>query len=94
MVLKQLMLMHYQTMQGSDTRHEIQRMHIEPDRKGWAGLVDMYRVYDESRIKDAKEDVDTLLVFVRTFLCLSVPQFLMFAGFHRPAYSQQCYRHL
>ena len=40
------------------------QVQIEPDRKGWAQLVDMYRKYDEDRIRDAKEDIDTLLVFV------------------------------
>ena len=40
------------------------QVQIEPDRKGWAQLVDMCRKYDEDRIRDAKEDIDTLLVFV------------------------------
>ena len=42
------------------------QVQIEPDRKGWAQLVDMYHKYDEDRIRDAKEDIDTLLVFVST----------------------------
>ena len=40
-------------------------MQVEPDRKGWARLADMYHKYDEDKIRDAKEDIDTLLVFVR-----------------------------
>ena len=40
------------------------QVQIEPERKGWAQLVDMYHKYDEDRIRDAKEDIDTLLVFV------------------------------
>ena len=40
-------------------------MQIEADRKGWAALVDKYRDYDQTRIQDVKEDIDTLLVFVR-----------------------------
>ena len=51
--------------QGASQTRYIQRVQIEPDRKGWTGLVDMYREYDEMRIKDVKEDIDTLLVFVR-----------------------------
>ena len=43
----------------------IQKVQIEPDRKGWARLADMYHKYDEDKIRDAKEDIDTLLVFVR-----------------------------
>ena len=49
--------------QGGNTPVQVQ---IEPDRKGWAQLVDMYHKYDEDRIRDAKEDIDTLLVFVST----------------------------
>ena len=43
----------------------IQKVQVEPDRKGWARLADMYHKYDEDKIRDAKEDIDTLLVFVR-----------------------------
>ena len=39
-------------------------MQVEPDSKGWARLLDMYHKYDEDKIRDAKEDIDTLLVFV------------------------------
>ena len=46
---------------GKNTPVQVQ---IEPERKGWAQLVDMYHKYDEDRIRDAKEDIDTLLVFV------------------------------
>ena len=37
---------------------------MEPEHKGWGRLADMYRMFDEDRIRDAKEDIDTLLVFV------------------------------
>ena len=40
-------------------------MKIEPDRKDWAHLIDLYDKLDEDRIKVAKEDIDNLLVFVR-----------------------------
>ncbi|KAK7677500.1 hypothetical protein QCA50_019506 [Cerrena zonata] len=45
----------------------IQKVQVEPDRKGWARLSDMYHKYDEDRIKDVKEDIDTLLVFAGLF---------------------------
>ena len=40
-------------------------MQVEPDRKGWGRLMDLYKEHDENRIKVAKEDIDSLLVFVR-----------------------------
>ena len=43
----------------------IQKVEIEPNRKGWARLADMYYKYDEDKIRNAKEDINTLLVFVR-----------------------------
>ena len=43
----------------------MQRVQIEPEHKGWGRLADMYRTFDEDRVRDAKEDIDTLLVFVR-----------------------------
>ena len=43
----------------------IQKVQIEPNRKGWARLADMYYKYDEDKIRDAKEDINSLLVFVR-----------------------------
>ena len=42
----------------------MQRVQIEPEHKGWGRLADMYRTFDEDRVRDAKEDIDTLLVFV------------------------------
>ena len=51
---------------------------MEPDRKGWARLDDMYHKYDEERIKDAKEDIDTLLVFVRAIMTLFLPSLTTF----------------
>lgn len=32
---------------------------------GWAAMAETVRAYDEEKVKDCKEDVDTLLVFVR-----------------------------
>ena len=32
---------------------------------GWAALAESVRAYDEEKVKDTKEDIDTLLVFVR-----------------------------
>ncbi|KAK7677502.1 hypothetical protein QCA50_019508 [Cerrena zonata] len=45
----------------------VQKVQIEPDRKGWARLSDVYHKYDEDRIRDTKEDIDTLLVFAGLF---------------------------
>ena len=52
-------------------------MQVEPDRKGWARLADMYHKYDEDKIRDAKEDIDTLLVFVRVAIPPPYPMFDM-----------------
>ena len=67
----------------------IQKVQIEPDRKGWARLADMYYKYDEDKIRDAKEDIDTLLVFVRIsysrfilcLICLSLGWFILSSPF-------------
>jgi hypothetical protein len=32
---------------------------------GWAAMAEKMRIYDEEKIKDVKEDIDRLLVFVR-----------------------------
>ena len=32
---------------------------------GWAAMANAVREYDEERVKNCKEDIDTLLVFVR-----------------------------
>ena len=53
----------------------IQKVQIEPNRKGWARLADMYHKYDEDKIRNAKEDINTLLVFVRISLLLLYPLF-------------------
>ena len=37
------------------------------ERRGWARLSDLFRRYDQARVQDVKEDMDTLLVFVRVF---------------------------
>ena len=70
----------------------IPKVQIEPDRKGWARLADMYYKYDEDKIRDAKEDIDTLLVFVRTRV---LPLYPLFDMPHlRLVYSQQSFLHL
>jgi hypothetical protein len=33
--------------------------------KGWAAMADKMRAYDQDKVQDVKEDIDTLLVFVR-----------------------------
>jgi hypothetical protein len=33
---------------------------------GFAAMADKMREYDEEKVKDVKEDIDTLLVFVRS----------------------------
>ena len=40
------------------------RVQVEPERIGWARLSDLIHKYDQRRVRDAKEDIDTLLVFV------------------------------
>lgn len=40
------------------------KVKVEPEHTGWGRLSSMIRDYDEARIKDIKEDIDTLLVFV------------------------------
>ena len=35
---------------------------------GWSAMATEVRNYDEERVKDTKEDIDTLLVFVRGLL--------------------------
>jgi hypothetical protein len=34
---------------------------------GWAAMAETVRAYDEEKVKDTKEDIDTLLVFVSNF---------------------------
>ena len=33
---------------------------------GWAAMAETVGAYDEEKVKDTKEDIDTLLVFVST----------------------------
>ena len=40
------------------------RVRLESERTGWARLSDLYQKYDQERVQDVKEDIDTLLVFV------------------------------
>ena len=42
----------------------VQKVQVEPERKDWAQMIDLYDKLDEERIKIAKEDIDNLLVFV------------------------------
>ena len=35
---------------------------------GWAALDTVIRGFDEEKVRDCKEDIDTLLVFVRHFM--------------------------
>ena len=35
---------------------------------GWAALDTVIRGFDEEKVRDCKEDIDTLLVFVRLFM--------------------------
>lgn len=37
---------------------------------GWAAMAAKVREYDEEKVKDTKEDIDTLLVFVRNKLLM------------------------
>ena len=46
---------------------KVQRVRIEPERTGWARIYDLVRQVDKDRVADIKEDIDTLLVFVRLF---------------------------
>ena len=50
-----------------DTVH---RVRVEPERTGWARIYDLVREFDQNRIVDNKEDIDTLLVFVSACLVL------------------------
>jgi hypothetical protein len=34
---------------------------------GWAAMAERMRAYDEDKIKDVKEDIDSLFIFVRLF---------------------------
>lgn len=50
---------------------------------GWAGMAHTFRTMDEEKIRDCKEDIDTLLVFVRTILrafCPRLTQHILQAG--------------
>jgi hypothetical protein len=38
---------------------------------GWSAMADRMRAYDEDRIKDVKEDIDSLFIFVR-LLCVAL----------------------
>ena len=46
----------------------IQKVEVVGQPKGWAAMADVVRAYDEDRVKDSKEDIDTLMVFVRVYL--------------------------
>ena len=40
------------------------RVRLDSERTGWARISDLYQKYDQARVQDVKEDIDTLLVFV------------------------------
>ena len=55
-------------LQGSQRQEDnVRRVRVEPERTGWAKLYDLIRQFDKDRVADVKEDIDTLLVFVRPF---------------------------
>ena len=72
----------------------VQRVQVEPDRKGWGRLMDLYKEHDENRIKVAKEDIDSLLVFVRRVKNLERGLCMCSREFHRPVYFLQYFLRL
>jgi hypothetical protein len=46
---------------------------------GWAAMADKMREYDQDKVQDVKEDIDTLLVFVR----LSHVPYYCYRSYHR-----------
>ena len=72
--------------------NKVSRVQIEPERVGWTRLADLVRQKDRDRIDDVKEDIDTLLVFVRLSVLPLYPLFDM--PLLRLVYSQQSFPHL
>ncbi len=56
---------------------------------GWAAMASQVRDFDEEKVKDTKEDIDTLLVFVRGFCSTLLVAHVVMSHFRR-AYSQRC----
>jgi hypothetical protein len=42
----------------------------EPDKDPWRAAFDEFKTRDEKMVKDYQEEIDTLLVFVRSSHCL------------------------
>lgn len=62
------MLIHWLILVVKETVHRVQ---VEPEYVGWSRISDSLRQKDKSRIEDAKEDIDSLLVFVSRISILS-----------------------
>ncbi|KAK7678315.1 hypothetical protein QCA50_018663 [Cerrena zonata] len=52
---------------SKSANEKVQRVRLESEHIGWARLSDLYYKYDQARIQDVKEDIDTLLVFAGLF---------------------------
>ena len=59
--------MELKTQGSKHQENRIPRVRVEPELTGWAKLYDLIRQFDKDRVADVKEDIDTLLVFVRPF---------------------------
>lgn len=53
-----------QRPRGKDETHYI----LAGQPTGWAALDKVIREFDEEKVRDCKEDIDTLLVFVRILM--------------------------
>lgn len=55
--------------QGGDGKGRLSASDAEHTRfrpsEGWTSMAAQVQEYDEAKVKDTKEDIDTLLVFVR-----------------------------
>ena len=56
---------------------------------GWAAMAERMRAYDEDRIKDVKEDIDGLFIFVRLLHSVSLRVSLIRMS-HSQVYSLRC----
>jgi hypothetical protein len=64
-------------MQTNDSKNDESKLPNEPPATsgprlalpnqpiGWAAMAERMRAYDEDKIKDIKEDIDSLFIFVR-----------------------------
>ncbi len=66
-----------------DTRGEKTQLMLSGQPTGWAAMVHAVRNFDEEKVKDCKEDVDTLLVFVSHSPHLSSRQFQLLTAFDK-----------